>query len=210
MLHVPSPPWRTEACDDAAERLESPTNLLQPFYIAGAEPIAGRTPDPLDGYGDPCHLAPNGSALQACLLTHALLAAPLPADQLPSRCQSGRVVPPSSALNATDWPKMCGTHGEGQRCLEDADEAPLFCLRVARDHVSARTLPAHKALHARAELGSHGWREVRHAGAGDSKAWLQAEGVGGARDRPNAGRTPRPSCLRAPPTRGLRRAVMRR
>jgi hypothetical protein len=131
-------------CTDApGGGLRSVTDVQPPFYATG----------------DPTHFSPTGSALQACLATHALLTAPLPLPPVPPAW-----LPDARALDAKAQKTMCGAAGEGQHCLEDDTDVPTFCQTTREGQL-------------RAANGSSGWEE-RTGGRGGNKRWLAAARVG--------------------------------
>ena len=158
MLRLKSTLGRWDAassnCTDRAAKFEKVTELLQPFYLDGAPyPRNARTlGDKV--YGDPCHLGAIGGQVQACAVAHAMLDAPAPP---PPRATSRYASLPVLATNASDWSVICGTRGEGQRCMEVSDEVPQFCMGPVRLSTQQR----------------EGWDLVRGGGAGHQKTWLQ-------------------------------------
>ena len=123
-------PWAgaggTPRCTDGAQ-LAHVTDLQRPFFPER----------------DHLHLGPNGSALQACLLTHALLVAPLatgtseeaaaaPAAAAPGLSTQGRTLPeplPEPLLGPAEASLFCGTGaGRGAFCTETSSDEPVFCL----------------------------------------------------------------------------------
>jgi len=199
-------PWAgaggVPSCQDGAQ-LAHVTDLQRPFFPQG----------------DHLHLGPKGSALQACLLTHTLLDAPLTTYEAaaaaqaaadPARSTQGRTLPepspeplPEPLLGPAEANLFCGTGaGRGGFCTDTSSDEPTFCLSAVPSAAEALSggdgegagEGAGKGPGAVGKLPSwvrraDGWSWARHGGANGSKAFMHTT-TPGARMHV---RTPRPA-----------------
>jgi hypothetical protein len=114
---------------------------------------------------DHLHLSPLGSALQACLASHAVLDAPLPHAARDTR--HGAVAPlPPRLVGVTEARILCGTgSGKGSRCDDVSQDEPAFCLSAREGGL-------------RPAAQTTGWSTIRNGGMGASKAYLFANSAG--------------------------------